>query len=129
MLKRHVRVVSAHGRITGWVLSGLPLALGGMLGVMAFMIHQPLTLVIAVRRAEKVPDGQRAAEVELVGAQAAVAGPAPLDRDDVGERVLDGERAAEALDILGSVWTLDAVEAAGGGGDEACEIGHGRSKG
>ncbi len=47
VLKRHVRVVSAHGRITGWVLSGLPLALGGMLTLvapahMSVMITDPL---------------------------------------------------------------------------------------
>jgi tight adherence protein B len=35
-VKRQVRVLSAHGRITGWVLSGLPPALAG-----AFMITSP----------------------------------------------------------------------------------------
>jgi len=35
-VKRQVRVLSAHGRITGWVLSGLPPALAGM-----FMLTSP----------------------------------------------------------------------------------------
>jgi len=35
-VKRQVRVLSAHGRITGWVLSGLPPALAG-----AFMVTSP----------------------------------------------------------------------------------------
>ena len=35
-VKRQVRVLSAHGRITGWVLSGLPPALAG-----AFMFTSP----------------------------------------------------------------------------------------
>jgi tight adherence protein B len=35
-VKRQVRVLSAHGRITGWVLSGLPPALAA-----AFMITSP----------------------------------------------------------------------------------------
>ena len=35
-VKRQVRVLSAHGRITGWVLSGLPPALAA-----AFMVVSP----------------------------------------------------------------------------------------
>jgi len=35
-VKRQVRVLSAHGRITGWVLSGLPPALAA-----AFMVTSP----------------------------------------------------------------------------------------
>ena len=47
VLKRHVRVVSAHGRITGWVLGGLPLVLAGALSLvapahMSVMITDPL---------------------------------------------------------------------------------------
>jgi tight adherence protein B len=34
-LRRQVRVVSAHGRITGWVLAGLPLALTGLMFIVA----------------------------------------------------------------------------------------------
>ena len=34
-LKRQVRVLSAHGRITGWILAALPLALGGILFLIA----------------------------------------------------------------------------------------------
>ena len=30
-VKRQIRVISAHGRISGWVLSGLPPALAGVL--------------------------------------------------------------------------------------------------
>lgn len=35
VIKRHVRVVSAHGRITGWVLAFLPLAIAGILMLIA----------------------------------------------------------------------------------------------
>jgi tight adherence protein B len=47
VLKRHVRVVSAHGRVTGWVLGGLPVALAGILtlvapGHMSLMWTDPL---------------------------------------------------------------------------------------
>lgn len=47
VLKRHVRVVSAHGRVTGWVLGALPLALAGVLTLvapahMSVMITDPL---------------------------------------------------------------------------------------
>ena len=35
-VKRQVRVISAHGRITGWVLSALPTALGAVL-----LLHEP----------------------------------------------------------------------------------------
>jgi tight adherence protein B len=34
-LKRQVGVLSAHGRITGWVLSGLPIALGAIMFIIA----------------------------------------------------------------------------------------------
>ena len=34
-LKRQVRTLSAHGRITGWVLAALPIALGGLMFVIA----------------------------------------------------------------------------------------------
>ena len=33
-VKRQIRVISAHGRISGWVLAGLPPALAVVLGVM-----------------------------------------------------------------------------------------------
>ena len=47
VIKRHVRVVSAHGRITGWVLGGMPLALAAILlfiapAHMLVMITDPL---------------------------------------------------------------------------------------
>jgi len=47
VIKRHVRVVSAHGRITGWVLGALPLVLAGLLVLiapahMSVMITDPL---------------------------------------------------------------------------------------
>jgi tight adherence protein B len=55
VLKRHVRVVSAHGRITGWVLGGLPLILAAFLTLvapvhMSVMITDPLgrQMVMAV---------------------------------------------------------------------------------
>lgn len=55
VLKRHVRVVSAHGRITGWVLGGLPIALGAVLTLiapahMSVMITDPMgrRMVMAV---------------------------------------------------------------------------------
>lgn len=46
-VKRQVRVLSAHGRITGWVLSGLPPALAGAFMVtspnhMATLVNEPL---------------------------------------------------------------------------------------
>jgi tight adherence protein B len=34
-LKRQVRTLSAHGRITGWVLAALPIALGAIMFVIA----------------------------------------------------------------------------------------------
>jgi tight adherence protein B len=34
-LKRQVRVMSAHGRITGMVLGGLPIVIGGLLFLIA----------------------------------------------------------------------------------------------
>jgi tight adherence protein B len=34
-LKRQVRTLSAHGRITGWVLAALPMALGALMFVIA----------------------------------------------------------------------------------------------
>jgi tight adherence protein B len=43
-VKRQVRVISAHGRITGWVLSGLPPSLAG-----AFLITSPNHILTLVR--------------------------------------------------------------------------------
>ena len=43
-VKRQVRVISAHGRITGWVLSGLPPSLAA-----AFMVMSPNHLMTLVR--------------------------------------------------------------------------------
>ena len=34
-VKRQVRVVTAHGRITGWILAGLPPALAGVLCIVS----------------------------------------------------------------------------------------------
>jgi tight adherence protein B len=34
-LKRQVRTLSAHGRITGWVLAALPIALAGLMFVIS----------------------------------------------------------------------------------------------
>ena len=53
VIKRHVRVVSAHGRITGWVLGALPLVLAGLLVLiapahMSVMITDPLGRQMAV---------------------------------------------------------------------------------
>jgi tight adherence protein B len=52
-LKRHVRAVSAHGRITGWVLSMLPMAIAAILAVIApgyinIMVTDPLGRMIVV---------------------------------------------------------------------------------
>jgi tight adherence protein B len=46
-VKRQVRVVTAHGRITGWILAGLPPALAGVICIvspqhMATLIGDPL---------------------------------------------------------------------------------------
>ena len=46
-VKRQVRVVTAHGRITGWILAGLPPALAGVLCIvspehMATLVRDPL---------------------------------------------------------------------------------------
>ena len=43
-VKRQVRVISAHGRITGWVLSGLPPSLAA-----AFMVTSPNHIMTLVR--------------------------------------------------------------------------------
>jgi tight adherence protein B len=52
-LKRHVRAVSAHGRMTGWILGLLPAALAGIIGVvspgyMTPLFHDPIGKVIIV---------------------------------------------------------------------------------
>jgi len=52
-LKRHVRAVSAHGRITGWVLGFLPMAIAAILcaiapGYMDIMVTDPLGRMIVV---------------------------------------------------------------------------------
>jgi len=52
-LKRHVRAVSAHGRMTGWVLSMLPLAIAAILATIApgyinIMFTDPLGRLIVV---------------------------------------------------------------------------------
>jgi tight adherence protein B len=52
-LKRHVRAVSAHGRMTGWVLSMLPMAIAAILcvvapGYMNIMVTDPLGRMIVV---------------------------------------------------------------------------------
>ena len=49
-VKRQVRVISAHGRITGWVLSGLPPSLAG-----AFMIMSPNHIMTLVKDPMGVP--------------------------------------------------------------------------
>ena len=46
-VKRQVRVLTAHGRITGWILAGMPPALAGALFVVApqhimMLVHDPL---------------------------------------------------------------------------------------
>ena len=52
-IKRHVRAVSAHGRITGWVLGFLPLTIAGLVTLiapahMSVMITDPLGRQMAV---------------------------------------------------------------------------------
>jgi tight adherence protein B len=52
-LKRHVRAVSAHGRMTGWVLSLLPMAIAAILiaiapGYINIMVTDPLGRMIVV---------------------------------------------------------------------------------
>ena len=52
-LKRHVRAVSAHGRMTGWVLSMLPMVIAAILvtiapGYMDIMVTDPLGRMIVV---------------------------------------------------------------------------------
>jgi len=52
-LKRHVRAVSAHGRMTGWVLSMLPMAIAAILAVVApgyidIMFRDPLGRMIVI---------------------------------------------------------------------------------
>ena len=52
-LKRHVRAVSAHGRMTGWILSMLPMAIAAILAVVApgyidIMFRDPLGRMIVV---------------------------------------------------------------------------------
>jgi tight adherence protein B len=52
-LKRHVRAVSAHGRMTGWVLGILPTALAGIIGVvspgyMTPLFHDPIGKIVIV---------------------------------------------------------------------------------
>jgi len=52
-LKRHVRAVSAHGRMTGWVLGLLPTALAGIIGVvspgyMTPLFHDPIGKIVIV---------------------------------------------------------------------------------
>ena len=52
-LKRHVRAVSAHGRITGWVLCMLPMVIAAILvvvspGYMDIMVSDPLGRMIVV---------------------------------------------------------------------------------
>lgn len=52
-VKRQVRVISAHGRITGWVLSALPVTLGLLFAVMdperyATFYHDPLGVKMIV---------------------------------------------------------------------------------
>ena len=52
-VKRQVRVISAHGRITGWVLAGLPPALGAVLAMMSpnhmkVLITDPLGIQMIV---------------------------------------------------------------------------------
>ena len=55
-VKRQVRVISAHGRITGWVLSGLPPSLAA-----AFMITSPNHIMTLVERsAGRQHDSRRA---------------------------------------------------------------------
>ena len=46
-VKRQVRVISAHGRITGWILAGLPPCLGMALMIISpehrqLMLHHPI---------------------------------------------------------------------------------------
>jgi tight adherence protein B len=52
-LKRHVRAVSAHGRMTGWILGFLPMAIAAILiaiapGYMDIMVTDPLGRMIVV---------------------------------------------------------------------------------
>jgi len=52
-VKRQVRVVTAHGRITGWILAGLPPSLAGLLcfvspGHMQMLISDPLGIKMLV---------------------------------------------------------------------------------
>ena len=52
-VKRQVRVVTAHGRITGWILAGLPPALAGILCIvspshMTTMVTDPLGIQMLV---------------------------------------------------------------------------------
>ena len=48
-VKRQVRVISAHGRITGWVLSGIPPSLAA-----AFMITSPNHIMTLVERSDGI---------------------------------------------------------------------------
>ncbi len=54
-VKRQVRVISAHGRITGWVLSGLPPSLA-----VAFMITSPSHIMTLVNDPMGTTDDLRA---------------------------------------------------------------------
>jgi hypothetical protein len=107
------RLVRVHGARSVGVGRHLPATEVDRLQAGAHHLHR----LIAGQRAQRVDVG--------LGLQELPQSVRPPPR----QRVFDGNGAAQPLYILGRIRALDAVEAAGGGGDQVGETGHGAAKG